>query len=284
MEDDGTVNMKKEPTQQRPTAEVPYTNTPQPQDIKMKASQPQVSPVVKKSQSLAKLLNAQDRKVGRGGVINRENSDSVLAEGNEGPPPNYGSLRDLIPTRRPTWTKLDFKGGSVVDESRMKRMSGGGSVSGNAADADVSKPLSGQGLKDLLPKRATWTKLDFHGASVVDERRTKQAGPRSERGSFNEGQYSNLTTLLPQRTITWKKDRVLSSGSAATVSENARGLRDERQQAMRDEVTASASMNAASDDELVEDGEDIPIEEELKPYSNLKDLLPERKMTWRSTK
>jgi len=219
---------------------------------------------------------------------------------------NYGSLKDLLPTKRPTWTKLDFHGASVPDERRTKTTSGD-QVVGDSNDDNAAVINEGSNLKDLLPKKAIWTKLDFHGASVEDERRTKKK-VGTVGGSFNVGQYSNLTTLLPKRTISWKKDQVLSSGSAPVVSDNVRGLREERQQAMKNEVIASVNEddNAAlsSDDEddddanwseeevkpysnlkdvLLNNDADSGEDEELKPYSNLKDLLPERKFSWRSS-
>lgn len=186
---------------------------------------------------------------------------------------NYGQLRNLLTTKRATWTKLDFKGGSVVDERRIKKEI----VQDPVPTTDSA--AAGGSLKELLPKRATWTKLDFKGGSVEDTRRTKNrsTSSSSSSGSFNEGQYSNLKTLLPQRTITWKQKRVLRSGSAAPVSNTgAHGLREERQQAMKNEVIASAATDASS--------EDNDIEEEIKPYSNLKDLLPVRKFRLRENK
>ena len=36
-----------------------------------------------------------------------------------------------------------------------------------------SSSIGGGNLQDLLPKRATWTKLDFKGVPVPDTRRTR---------------------------------------------------------------------------------------------------------------
>mmetsp|Transcript_3773 Transcript_3773/g.8411 ORF Transcript_3773/g.8411 Transcript_3773/m.8411 type:complete len:141 (-) Transcript_3773:82-504(-) len=139
-----------------------------------------------------------------------------------------------------------------------------------------------------MPKRATWTKLDFKGASVEDERRTKRITSSSkERNLNNEGQYTNLKSLLPERTITWKNKQVLSSGSAAITT-----TREDRQRAMKNDVIASSSANHSASDGDDTDAADTGGEstisasssEEMKPYSNLKDLLPERKMSWRTTK
>lgn len=180
-------------------------------------------------------------------------------------------LKDLLP-KRPLWTKLDFHGAPVADDRRMKQTNSNGNKS----------VRSGGSLKDLMPKREIWTKLDFHGASVVDERRVARKGrdpAGSGGGGFNEGEHSNLTTLLPERTITWKKTQVLSSGSAPFVGAGGRGLREERQRAMREEVVASAGAVDGTDDG--DDAGAAGTSEDAKAYTNLKDLLPERKMTWR---
>lgn len=213
---------------------------------------------------------------------------------------NYGSLKDLLPTKRATWTKLDFKGAPVEDVRRTKKPAAVDheGIDDNAQSGAGEGVRAGAGLKDLLPKRATWTKLDFKGGSVVDERRTKQMSTSGGGSSstFNEGQYTNLKTLLPPRTITWKKDQVLSSGSATTVSSNVRGLREERQLAMKNEVVASARNRAALEDDSDNNGEGGDVSNEFEAtiasgdaldedgsssYTNLKDLLPERKVTWR---
>lgn len=248
MEDDGTVNMQKEP------------------------STPPASSSGSSDNSASK--------------SNKE-THAVLDLGNklESGAANYGSLKDLAPTKRATWTKLDFKGGSVVDERRMKKKE----VRDDAASSDN---CLGGGLRELLPKRATWTKLDFKGASVEDTRRTKNRNIPSS-GSYNEGKYSNLRTLVPERTITWKKNQVLSSGSATSMSQmGVRGLREERQQAMRDDVIASATINSSASDDATSSEDDKEEKDlasdssltEIKAYTNLRDLLPERKVTWRNTR
>lgn len=141
----------------------------------------------------------------------------------------YGSLKNLAPMKREIWMKLDFKGGSVVDERRTPKNGGGGSVSAVIVSGDGA---GGSNLRGLLPKRSTWTSLDFKGGQVEDERRTlgksSLGGVNSGIACLNEKPYSNLKMLLPERTITWKKVQVLSSGSAPMMSTNARGLREER--------------------------------------------------------
>ena len=138
----------------------------------------------------------------------------------------------------------------------------------------------------MLPKRATWTRLDFKGASVEDERRTREKVPGGGGGGIvNEGRYSNLKMLLPERTITWKKKQVLSSGSATVVSSNVRGLREEKQSDIKDEIADSASLsgdeiNVEEIDE--EEEEEQEQEQEIKAYTNLKDLLPERRNMFRT--
>ena len=276
MEDDGTVNYSKEPSSSSGTTTA-KNNQP---------SYPQSSSKIRGTKDgfdsdseLAPLVD-----------LGEDTQEATTAARTNN---NYGSLKELTTSiQRPTWTKLDFKGGSVVDERRMQMMNkktdddtistevGSGSIGGGG----------GKSLQELLPKRATWTKLDFKGVPVEDERRTKKQSGSSSSGSsstFNQGGYSSLKTLLPTRTITWHKNQVLSSGSAPTLSQVSRGLREERQQAMKDEVLASISNEDTDDDE--DEGEEDSIgeeeeEEEVKAYQNLKDLLPQRKVTWRTTK
>jgi len=273
MEDDGTVNMKKVPSGT--------------------AAHQSSSMLVGQSSVAATATDSSTSDLGE----EKEEEEAEL----EKPEPNYGSLKDLLPTRRATWTKLDFKGAPIPDDRRTKK---------NTHSSSNNAPISsGSGsLKELLPKRAVWTKLDFHGASVVDERRTKKSSSSSSstgsggssggggKGGGVGGSYTNLKTLLPERTITWKKTQVLSSGSSPTVSRTGRGLREERQRTMREEVIASAAAAADAatttleededdrDDNVGDDSDGKDLEEEVKAYTNLKDLLPERKMTWRSVK
>eukprot|EP00804_Cyclotella_cryptica_P002969 CCRYP_005988-RB/>CCRYP_005988-RB protein AED:0.42 eAED:0.45 QI:0/0/0/1/0/0/2/0/514 len=102
------------------------------------------------------------------------------------------SLKDLLPTKKPTWTKLDFKGGVVEDERRTKK------ISVNVGDADSN-------LKTLLlqAKKPTWTRLDFKGGVVEDDRRTRKASAHGADTESSEGKYTNLKTLLPERKIQW---------------------------------------------------------------------------------
>jgi hypothetical protein len=208
---------------------------------------------------------------------------------------NYGSLKDLLPVKRLTWTKLDFKGASVEDERRMKKKvvavrdaaSAGGDVIGDVIESNDRR---GRGLKELLPVRPTWTKLDFRGASVEDERRTKRKdSPQSSTKSFNEGQYSNLKTLLPERTITFRQGQVFSSGSATMVNSNVMRLpRLGSQQQAGDNDVSQQQQHGDEVDDGVSDSENTDKAydsmQEKTTYTNLKDLLPERKMSWRTTK
>ena len=156
---------------------------------------------------------------------------------------------------------------------------------GGSALTDEGESIGGGGgsLQALLPKRATWTKLDFKGVPVEDERRTKRnTTQQGNTDSFNKGEYTSLKTLLPERTIKWRKKEQLLSSGAATSGEVKRELmrREERQKAMKDEVLASVDQSsssdvvASSDEDVTGDSDD---EKEVKPYQNLKDLLPERK-------
>ena len=199
---------------------------------------------------------------------------------------NYGSLKNLLPEKRLTWTKLDFKGASVVDDRRMKgRGDGGGSSTG--IEVNDKRGSSSVGLKALLPVRPTWTKLDFHGASVEDERRTKKrtTPTQSSITKFNEGQnYSNLKTLLPARTITFRKDQVFSSGSATMVNSNI--MRSTQSLGRQDRMMGvTKETNADDDDVMVDETADNNFDSKRgKSYTNLKDLLPERKISWRTIK
>jgi len=263
MEDDGTVNYSKA----EPTSGSSSSTAPSPQ------SPSSSSPI----RGTREGFNSDSSKPA--------DESSVVSGGGSN---NYGSLKELTTSiQRPTWTKLDFKGGSVEDTSRTKGMN----KEGGAADVNTkvgeSSSIGGGNLQDLLPKRATWTKLDFKGVPVPDTRRTKrntaQQSNTDNSSSFNKGEYSSLKTLLPERKINWgKKKQVLSSG-AATSGEVKRELRrrEERQKAMKDEVLASVEQSsssdvvASSDEDITGDSDE---EEEVKPYQNLKDLLPERKM------
>ena len=257
MEDDGTVNYSKEP----------------------RSSPPLQSPP---SSSYRGTKDGCDDD----GEKTIESSNDIVE-----PTIKYGNLKELTKSvKRPTWTKLDFHGASVPDERRMKAAkkvdTGGG---GDATPSGGG--VGGSNLKELLPKRATWTKLDFHGASVEDERRTKRS-KNSDSSTFNTGQYSELKALLPKRTINWKKGQLLSSGSSPTVTENFRGLREERsfgvkeerQLVMKNDVIASAALSSSDGEDVgvIDDNIDDDEEEEVvKPYQNLRDLLPQRRVTWK---
>lgn len=154
----------------------------------------------------------------------------LLKVGDDKPEPTPKSsrnLKDLLPTKRQVWTKLDFKGGSVEDERRTK-------------SAPVAESNTDSNLKTLLmqSKKPTFTKLDFKGVGVEDESRAK----KGEKEDFNKGQYSSLKTLLPERKIQWG-----TRGKVVSISDS--------------------NVN-------VDSGESKSV--------SLKTLLPERKVTWRS--
>lgn len=279
MEDDGTVNTKREPAADAlvdlGTGATANDDTNYGSLKKLLRSKEDDAPVADNSSNYGSLKRL---------LVKEKDATAVVDLNNDNK--KYGSLKDLLPTKRATWTMLDVKGASVEDTRRTKSSDRAGETIKNEGGG------IGGSLKDLMPKRATWTRLDFKGASVVDERRTKKnttSGSSSRGGTFNtEGEYSNLKNLLPARTINWKKNQVLSSGSAAFTT-----AREDRQQAMKNDVIASASAKEyASDDDdtdVVDSVDDTTIntdssKEEEKPYSNLKDLLPERKFTWRTTK
>ena len=198
---------------------------------------------------------------------------------------DYGSLKNLAPTKRETWTRLDFKGGSIIDERRMIAII---SEPKSGVALSTTKGEGGSNLKALLPKRSTWTKLDFKGGQVEDFRRTRGADSNSSSTvalNTDNKPYSNLKLLLPPRTITWrKKNQLLSSGSAPIISSNVRGLREERLADIKDEITSDTTF---SDDEVnvVYDDDDDDEEEEMdvtNKFTNLKDLLPEKRSTSRT--
>jgi len=244
MEDDGTVNVKKEPAKDA---------------------------VSGGSGSLKDLLRNR-----RASLTRYENVDGAGTP-SEATPTNYGSLKDLAPTTRATWTTLDFKGGTVEDERRTAKKKEPSSAAGGH--------LSTKGLQELLPKKALFTKLDFHGRPVEDERRTKKKdaplGRRPERAQGGRTS-SSLRKLLPKRTISWRNE-VLSSGSATFV--RAPGSRERRQRAMREEVTAAAAASRAEDGEEAEArADDDPAGGPAggaKACANLTTLLPARTMTWK---
>lgn len=153
----------------------------------------------------------------------------LLKAGDNEPEPTPKSsrnLKELLPTKTTVWTKLDFKGGPVEDERRTK-------------SAPVAQSPSDSSLKTLLlqSKKPTFTKLDFKGVGVEDVSRTK----KSAKENFNQGQYSSLKTLLPERKIQWG-----SRGKVVSISDS-------------NVVVDSAPNKSVS----------------------LKTLLPERKVTWR---
>jgi len=266
MEDDGTVNYSKEPTSGSSSSS--STAPPPPQ-----SSSPS-SPI-------------RGTREGFNSDSSKPTDESPVATSSSDSGGNYGSLKELTTSiQRPTWTKLDFKGGSVEDTSRTKGMNkkeGGVDDVTNEGES-IGGGGGGGNLQDLLPKRATWTKLDFKGVPVEDERRTENAARSNtdNSSSFNKGEYTSLKTLLPERTINWRKKKQVLSSGAATSGEVKRELmrREERQKAMKDEVLASVEQSrvvaeSSSDEDKTGSADK---EEEVKPYQNLKDLLPERKM------
>jgi hypothetical protein len=165
--------------------------------------------------------------------------------GAEAPSPSV-NLKDLAGiSKRPVFTKLDFKGGSVPDDRREKK---------SPVDNDVEEeaaPLSLSGLRKLAlsSKRPTFTKLDFHGTGVADERRIpKDTTAAAEVAPTNN--KSNLKDLLPKRPTFTKLD--FKGGNVA----------DERR------MKKSSSSSA----------EPVGV---ATTTSSLKTLLPERKFMWK---
>lgn len=153
-----------------------------------------------REESTVDLGNSRGRRVGQSlsqFVSGKEDRTDI--ENNRGTSIN---LKDLAGTsKKPKWAKLDFKGGIVEDDRRVKK-------------DDVSKTTNGDdnkgasiNLKDLAAtsKKGTWTRLDFKGGVVEDERRTKRDNAtKSADGDGSKGGYTNLKTLLPERKIVWR--------------------------------------------------------------------------------
>ena len=193
-----------------------------------------------------------------------------------------------LSSKRPIFTKLDFKGGSVVDERRAKKKA---PSTTNTAEASSSSSTTKSNLKDLLPTRPTFTKLDFKGGNVEDERRTKKQPDQDHSKLSSSG---SLQSLLPERKFMWKKQERRSNtndfiGSVGgdfiarttTASKND-SVREAKQKAMRNEVIASATVATGALDEDEED--ESGGVQEVESYSNLTDLLPQKKFVFRDTK
>jgi len=107
---------------------------------------------------------------------------------------------------------LDVKGALVGDNRRTKHKVTVTDSDQDAAHNSISSEaggMEGWSLKDLMPKRATWIKLDVKGASVEDERCVRRINSSNKGSNLdNKGQYTNLKSLLPERTITWKNKQV----------------------------------------------------------------------------
>ena len=161
---------------------------------------------------------------------------------------------------------MDFKGGSVEDERRTKPS--------KSTDNVVSTSGSEGGLQALLPKKPSWTKLDFHGVGVEDTSRT-QSGRQGSSEAAAPG-FSSLRDHLPDRTITWKREQTLSAGIAASARDS---VRETRRAAMKDAVISSAGASSANE---VEDGTRAePDENDYLSGSSLRDLLPKKKFAFR---
>jgi hypothetical protein len=210
------------------------------------------------------------------------------------------NLKDLaLISKRPTFTKLDFKGGSVEDERRMKTATAVSPTSSSSS----SSSLSGLSELALSSKRPTFTKLDFKGGSVVDERRMKKKKKKKDSSSDTLMTNSKLKDLLPKRPLFTKLDfhggnvederrmkKSSSSASLATDSSTNSNLKDllpkrplftkldfhggnvEDNRRMK---KSSSSASAASNEGGGSGGGGGGY------ASNLKTLLPERKFMWK---
>jgi len=173
----------------------------------------------------------------------RQTSDSYVNQSG-----SSVNLKDLAGiSKRPVFTKLDFKGGSVVDDRRMTSTSS--SVPTQTDEGAATAPASGLKELALSSKRPMFTKLDFKGGSVVDERRTKKA-PSTNTAEVSTTQ-GNLKDLLPTRPTFTKLD--FKGGN----------VEDERR--TKKQPSSSTPALATS----------------TPSSGSLKTLLPERKFMWK---
>lgn len=286
MEDDGTVNMKKEPA----AAPTPQSSSRGNSGGGAQADDARETAAVEDAQESREENNTASNEYGslkdlipsRRTSLTRSEDVRGVGTPPAAPPAKYGSLKDLAPTTRATWTKLDFKGGSVEDKRRTEKKE-----SKLHGKSDTSRNLTGEGLQKLLPKKTIWTKLDFHGASVEDERRTRRTAPPGRRPATPAGEHSSpLQKFLPERTLSWRNE-VQSSGSATFVR-GGTGSRERRRRRMQKEVTAAAAVAAVAtshtedvEEEADASAKDAGSVDEEKAYSNLTTLLPARTMTWK---
>jgi len=173
----------------------------------------------------------------------RQTSDSYVNQSG-----SSVNLKDLAGiSKRPVFTKLDFKGGSVEDDRRMTSTSS--SVPKLIDEGAAAAPASGLKELALSSKRPMFTKLDFKGGSVVDERRTKKA-PSTNTAEVSTTQ-GNLKDLLPTRPTFTKLD--FKGGN----------VEDERR--TKKQPSSSTPALATS----------------TPSSGSLKTLLPERKFMWK---
>ncbi|KAK1748080.1 hypothetical protein QTG54_000019 [Skeletonema marinoi] len=173
----------------------------------------------------------------------RQTSDSYVNQSG-----SSVNLKDLAGiSKRPVFTKLDFKGGSVEDDRRMTSTSS--SVPTQTDEGAAAAPASGLKELALSSKRPMFTKLDFKGGSVVDERRTKKA-PSTNTAEVSTTQ-GNLKDLLPTRPTFTKLD--FKGGN----------VEDERR--TKKQPSSSTPALATS----------------TPSSGSLKTLLPERKFMWK---
>eukprot|EP00984_Skeletonema_dohrnii_P017995 scaffold8312_cov92-Skeletonema_dohrnii-CCMP3373.AAC.1 len=173
----------------------------------------------------------------------RQTSDSYVNQSG-----SSVNLKDLAGiSKRPVFTKLDFKGGSVEDDRRMTSTSS--SVPTQIDEGAAAAPASGLKELALSSKRPMFTKLDFKGGSVVDERRTKKA-PSTNTAEVSTAQ-GNLKDLLPTRPTFTKLD--FKGGN----------VKDERR--TKKQPSSSTPALATS----------------TPSSGSLKTLLPERKFMWK---
>ena len=150
-------------------------------------------------------------------------------------------------------------------------------------DKFESLPKSSKNLKDLLPNKPTWTRLDFKGVGVEDVSRTKRA-PVAK----NNTDSSLKTLLLQSKKPTWTKLDFHGVG----VEDESRTKRATSAQKNKDSSLKTLTLQSKKPTFTKLDFHGVGVEDESRTkkhqtedfnkgeYTDLKALLPERKIQW----
>ena len=150
-------------------------------------------------------------------------------------------------------------------------------------DKFESLPKSSKNLKDLLPNKPTWTRLDFKGVGVEDVSRTKRAPVAT-----NNTDSSLKTLLLQSKKPTWTKLDFHGVG----VEDESRTKRAPSAQKNKDSSLKTLTLQSKKPTFTKLDFHGVGVEDESRTkkhqtedfnkgeYTDLKALLPERKIQW----